>query len=270
MLYIRRATVLGVHTSAIVQLLQIRDDASRTQHSNSLALGRVAAPRILGRQLLCRLPSLSRDMRHLTMLGAHPFNVRVGDFVNEACDVLYLPDERSSHASLEGAVSDHDDRERRAFTLLEETEAWLSEEPTVPRPDRVQLQPHGILPWPFFSAKGAVRVHTNAWVIRDWVIYHMCRIRILEAVVAADLGDTLTHLARIHESCSFLLETVPILVGALKEDSIVYEFRINDIGIMVAQYPLWLIRDSRNAPDDARQAAAQMLAHIAAQRGIEA
>ncbi|OQO02787.1 hypothetical protein B0A48_11069 [Cryoendolithus antarcticus] len=86
-LYIRRPTPLGIHTGAVVRLLQIEMRKS-SMHPKSTMLIRAAAPRIQARQLLCIDADLSDCIRSCAQISQDLTDVRVANFICDVCHEL--------------------------------------------------------------------------------------------------------------------------------------------------------------------------------------
>lgn len=259
---------MGVHTTAIVQLLKLR--SQMTTHSwPGLNLGRVAGPRLLARQLLCKVPPLYKDLSTKALLGPHEFDRIIAHFVNETCELLYCHSRTTTSGVPEQSCPES------LSGLLQRTETELDDQSTIPRLYElsVDLAKH----YPFCTTP-KVFVTNTVWVARDWILFHMARLRILD--VLSDLsiqvqkdgrpceGIQCSYLSGLSESCEFLLGTVPWVVGAITDDGNVANDRLCDTGLLIAQYPLWLVRDCTNAPRDAIEAAISTLEYIDRQRCI--
>ncbi|KAK4553041.1 hypothetical protein LTR86_009965 [Recurvomyces mirabilis] len=275
-LYIRRPAPLGAHTSAIVELLRLRDlQAPDCTHES--AFERIAAPRILARQLLCGLPSMTRKGRHEPMLGTTILDRRVAKLVNESCDLLHM-----LKAELYGTVTLRATDEGRAIAMrqlcamLVDTQHWLDSDKHVSRLWRVETRGLKDQNSPLVFARPSILVSGQIWVIRDWVLYHMSRIKILEAMVAEDrvawrdaaFTKTQTCLGEISSSCDFLLDTMPFLIGIVDIEGAATGQPLNDTGLLIAHYPLWLIEGCKYASPDALHSAKALLGYIQAQRSL--
>ncbi|KAK3670071.1 hypothetical protein LTR78_010011 [Recurvomyces mirabilis] len=278
-LYIRRPAPLGAHTSAIVELLRLRDlQAPDCTHES--AFERIAAPRILARQLLCGLPSMTRKGRHETMLGTTVLDRRVAKLVNESCDLLYmlkggLYDSAVARASDEGQAM----AMRRLCSVLVDTQRWLDSDKHVSRLWRVEG--HGLEDQasPLVSARPSILVSGQIWVIRDWILYHMSRIKIFEAIIdksrtgwsdvaSRHFSNTQTCLEEICSGCNFLLDTMPFLIGSVDVHGAATGLPLNDTGLLIAHYPLWLIEGCKYASPDSLHSAKALLGYIQAQRSL--
>nr|OQO16260.1 hypothetical protein B0A51_17105 [Rachicladosporium sp. CCFEE 5018] len=82
LLYIRRPTPVGIHTTAIIRLLQIEMQKS-TMQPQSMMLVRAAAPRIQARQLLDIEADFSDCIRSCAQVTRDPTDVRMANLISD-------------------------------------------------------------------------------------------------------------------------------------------------------------------------------------------
>ena len=271
----RRSSPLGIHTHAIVRLLQLRRN-EYTLGPQSLLLMRAAAPRIQARQLLCDSPDLSGDIRSFAMSAEHQLSVHVAKFVADACDIMHVVKVHQKNLA-KGLANPQPLAElsHKLFKLLSETQLWFEQDST-PRPRSVALHSQQDVYWSLPTARATILVSDHTWVARDWVLFHMCCIKISDILLDISMDylrqtideDIQSHLATLIASSRFLLDMMPFVMGIANENGAISAPVLCDIGLLIAHYPLLVLTRSKHLPSDAKLEASTLLTFIEAQRNI--
>lgn len=277
-LYLRRVAPLGVHTIAIANLLNTQYGL-RQLHEPPSPLGQVAGPRILGRQLLCKLPPLCEHIPAYEILGPRALDQHTMNFVNRACGLLYLANNKEMKAKEpETPVQRPSNMAYALGKLLEDAQSWFDDNPAITVPHEVNIvstQPQMKQAMPNLPT---VLVSPQKWIIRNWILYHMGRIRILDELIdnwshiaaCSQFGkrSTLSWVHDVNTSAAFLLKCIPFLMGLVDINGVLSSSPLNDTGLLIAQYPLWMVLDCGNTYSDLKYTATQSLEYIDQRRNI--
>lgn len=282
----RRPAPLGSHTSAIVRFLQLRRKEGRYD-PRCVEMWRAAYPRLQARQLLCGLPSFDKSIGYLEMLGDNALDRCVATFVSEACDGMYsLKGMLDRVIEEQATAADLIQHSSELYRLLQETAYTLEHDTSLPnmREIAVPLPLHPY--WPDSFVRSRILVSERFWIARDWILFHMCRIKILDLLLdvedhclrhyAAVSSWTLPHwaldkqlaLSRLNESCQILLDIMPFLMGLTNNHGQKTHAHFRDTGLLIAHYPLWTIKQSKNVWYETRQDVEVLLRFFETYRSI--
>ena len=285
-LYIRRSTPYGVHTPAIVQLLASAlekppHDAQATQ------LWMAAFPRIQARQILCIDARLGPIIRSLASLSSNTFDVRIANFVADACELMHeltieLELLKLGQAKIASVICLY----QLINDLARDMRVWLKHCGLVPQLQEVDLELSDGVQWPTSGRPQTAFTAKVPGAARAWTLYHMCNIKIIDALLQYHLsdlaggssggfesdsdspGDPRLLLIGLHENCRILLDLAPFVVGLCDNTGRVLNSSLQDIGLLIVQYPLWTIQQSTFASQEMKARAFCLLELVAAQRGI--
>lgn len=264
----------GIHTPAIARIIEMQTPLGASDHRFA-RLARAAAPRVLARQIVSDLPSFIKDFEDYATSTTHPQDLRISAFVGSVCDRLHTirlecAAGRSTQHSAVCMAECLLDQLSRTLSYLRQCDASL-------KLKRVRLQEGKLSAWPHGSSKSAVLVADRLWVARNWILSHMCRMKVLDALLnifgpvedAPFLGDTKDYLLELAESSSILLDALPFTMGLVdRECHVRDQLQLHDLGVMVAHYPLWTILQCDNCPPEDRTVAAGIMRYIDEQRSI--
>ncbi|KAK0305658.1 hypothetical protein LTR29_008448 [Friedmanniomyces endolithicus] len=137
-----------------------------------------------------------------------------------------------------------------------------------------------------------ILICTQNWMARAWTLIHMCYVRISETLLGLQLPDEAVHpnddhdgggmvvgpgatklrlRARLDTSSRFLLDLTPFLMGLTDESgsaSMTPTPVLQDSGLLIVQYPLWMILQARFVTPAAKTEAAMLLGFIDEQRRV--
>lgn len=170
--------------------------------------------------------------------------------------------------------------------LLKDAQSRFEHDSAVPPPRDIPLILAASTLPSLVSAMPSVLVSPHKWIMRNWILYHMCRVRILDVLIqhsshAAGSAQAegiptggkasqtlLSLLSGVNTSSSFLLKCTPFLLGIVTAAGTVSNCLLNDTGLLIAQYPLWMVLDSANTGLHLRDAARRFLEYIDRERNI--
>jgi len=297
LLYIRRPTPLGIHTRAIIRLVELESQGHALGEPRGIALARFAARRVQARQLLyVRESLLDTDDRTSTHLAGDPLEICILRFVADACDAMRALEVRQTMWMRREAGALEPPETDVLLTLLRGMEDWLKDcsATTLPRLTRVPLQIPSTLKWPLprTAMAATILICTQNWMARAWTLIHMCYVRISETLLGLQLPDEAVHpnddhdgggmvvgpgatklrlRARLDTSSRFLLDLTPFLMGLTDESgsaSMTPTPVLQDSGLLIVQYPLWMILQARFVTPAAKTEAAMLLGFIDEQRRV--
>ncbi|KAK0773044.1 hypothetical protein LTR91_023157 [Friedmanniomyces endolithicus] len=297
LLYIRRPTPLGIHTRAIIRLVELESQGHALGEPRGIALARFAARRVQARQLLyVRESLLGASHRTATHLAENPLDIRILRFVADACDAMrVLEVEQTKWMRRDAGTSDPPEA-GVLLTLLRGMEDWLEKcnTTTLPRPTRVPLHIPSALKWPLPRTAMAttILIYSQDWMARAWTLIHMCYVRISETLLGLQPPDEAVHRndehdgggmvvgpgatklrlrARLDTSSRLLLDLTPFLMGLTDENgsaSMTPTPVLQDSGLLIVQYPLWMLLQARFVAPAAKTEAAVLLSFIDEQRRV--
>lgn len=259
----------GIHTPAIARIIEMQTSFGASDH-HITRLARAAAPRVLARQVVSGLPSFIKDVEDYATSTTHPQDLRVSAFVGNVCDKLYTLRLERAQQSVACVAASLLDQLTATLSYLQQCDVSFQME-------RVQLQGGELPAWPCGSSGSAVLVADRLWVARNWILFHMCRMKVLDALLnisgpvkdAPFIGDTRDYLLELAESSSFLLDALPFTMGLVdREGHVRDQLLLHDLGVMVAHYPLWTILLCDKCPPNDKTVAAAMMRYIDEQRSI--
>ena len=250
---------LGVHTQAILQLLELRKTYA-TANNQDFGLWRSAHQRIYARQLFCGIPSLTAfRLFDLTVDGNQP-EVRTIKFVADACDVMYqLKNERDKVVE-QGNRQELHHTCAKLRTLMDEAHGWLKHSTAVPKPRRVSFNVQADPELRQVFPNPSVIAYDNFWAARDRLLFNICSTKILDTLIelrtqafVSDhsgyldidrtryfLLDLQPDLAAMQAKCRFILDMVPLLIGLVDSNGVtnIDPWTLNDTGVLTVKSPL--------------------------------
>ncbi|TKA77652.1 hypothetical protein B0A55_04618 [Friedmanniomyces simplex] len=260
------------------------------QDQRTIALARAAAPRIQARQLLSTQPLLGTSIRAIAQLAESPVDARIARFVADACDDMHVLEAAQRRlTTIEEATAAQAVRHSAnvLYELLRELEDWLEHCGTLVLPEltRVPLYIPGTVEWPLPRSATTTTILTceHIWVARAWTLIHMCYVRISDALLGSGTHDTVVHgidgacgtiagegdrvpqlHARLNTSSRLLLDLAPFLMGLTDEFGCARTTPVlQDTGLLIVQYPLWTIGQSKFGPSPAtKREASELLGFI--------
>ncbi|KAK3067901.1 hypothetical protein LTR53_014943 [Teratosphaeriaceae sp. CCFEE 6253] len=207
-----------------------------------------------------------------------PLDNRLADFVADACEMTRSLGEEMAWSA--GAVS-AESLASALHGLLMGMEGWLEDSNAIPIPRRTHVSPEQTAMWPFKYLGLTILTSDQIWVARSWIIIHMCYIRIADALLAytercllqdhaKQLPTSKSLLERVATSADLLLSMTPPLIGLTDDDDgfVRPTPALNDTGLLIVQYPLWMIRQSTSSSSEAKGQACMLLSFIEERRSI--
>ncbi|KAK3070251.1 hypothetical protein LTR53_010792 [Teratosphaeriaceae sp. CCFEE 6253] len=244
----------------------------------SSTLLRAASPRIQARQLLNVGPSIATSIRSMMRSIGGPLDNRLADSVADACEMTRSLGEEMAWSA--GAVS-AESLASALHGLLMGMEGWLEDSNAIPIPRRTHVSPEQTAMWPFKYLGLTILTSDQIWVARSWIIIHMCYIRTADALLAytercllqdhaKQLPPSKSLLERVATSADLLLSMTPSLIGLTDDDDgfVRPTPALNDTGLLIVQYPLWMIRQSASSSPEAKEQACMLLSFIEERRSI--
>jgi hypothetical protein len=283
MLYLRRGEPTGAHTLPIIQMLRLRrQHAGKIPAGPTGGLDLLVAPRLLGRRLLSEPDPFRKKLWDPVALGTQPMDLQIAAFVNDACDLLDQLAAAEHDISLNRPSECHSTA-KRLRGLLADVDSWLDCVPSASRlsESATHLVQHELLQLGVKQRR--LLTSGRNWITRDWVLYHMCRVKVLSALSrhSQQYQRDLCHRTRsdapqynkldidgINESCESLLGIVPGLIWRTYHGTTSERLELNDIGLLISQYPLLLVKDCEYVSALTNTEARTLLEFVDKARGI--
>lgn len=238
---------------------------------------RATAPRLQARYLLCGEPSLGNAVRSLAQFAEHELDARVAVFIADACGVLYAL--QGQHHELDDQDSCQNTSQMLVESLrdtLHDMEDWLESRAKETKPKLLRLPIQSVERWPLPMTRSTILVASQTWTGRGWILFHMCKLKILNAFINASVPGPLQGTSEqaeidLRPSTDFLLSLLPPLIGIVDKHGQLQPLpQLHDTGLLIAQYPLWLIGATQHAPEQAKAEASSLLRFVEEQRSISA
>lgn len=288
MLYLNRTDPLGIHTSAILRLLDLRRDDLMTQEQG-YPLWRSAYQRIQVRQLFCGMQlTASMDMRGLAVEDDSRPEVRTIKFVTDACGIMSQVKDERENPEDDLRLENLSDLSARLRTLMQEANEWCDNNSSVPRPRRVDFSVG--LPLGQNFPRTTAFVYGNRRMASDRLLFNTCNIKVLDTLIelrtrmlsSERTGDdgvgqrpdllqaAQPDLLALQTTCRHILDMVPFILGLVLPDGNPNSNpqTLNDTGVLTVKSPLRTIASLEHAPAEAREEANALLGFLDARRHI--
>lgn len=259
LLYMGRTDPLGVHTQAILRLLELRRNGT-TEDKQSFTLWRSAHQRIYARQLFSQIPSIGSlgEFDAFAEDENRP-EVRTIRFVADACKTLSLLEHERSKPVEQTSTAEIIRLCAVLRALMQEAHAWSEQSPVVPRPRRVPFNVQDMELLQVF-ARPSVIVYDKFWMARDQMLLNICSVKVLDTLIDIRTQAFSSHqpgsidvdtirdfllaaqpdLAALQAKCGFVLDTVPLMIGVVDSNGItkLNQWILNDTGVLTVKSPL--------------------------------
>jgi hypothetical protein len=252
---------MGIHTQAIARLLELRKRSAARDDQQSYTLWRSAYQRIHARQLFCNVETLGSATLYGFEVGG--LESRTIKFVSDACEALsQLRRERAKHAP----QADREEIERLCSTLrtmMHRAHEWHTDGFATPQAKQVPLIASSDTDLSQIFPRHIIVTYDNTAVARDRLLFHMCNIKILEALIEVHIEDFAfrqtnginTDQARefllgaqpdmnaLQFACRSVLDLVPYHIGYIDPlgNVNVSASSLNDTGVLTVKRPLKFI-----------------------------
>lgn len=249
-----------------------------------------ASPRIQARLLLHNQPNLVMAVRHLTLSCERVFDRRTSLFLADICELLSRlepkPDDICTSENIPSQSLS------QLIQILGDMEDWLkgcteSKMQTV-RADQISPLAAKLHPaWSLPIRWSRMLVMENSWAARNLILFHMGKIKVLDTLMGYstqqhDIDGMFEYPTKpvlvsseqwicdgLHNSSRTIFDLVPYVIGLIdKSGKMNMSLSLHDLGLLVIQYPLWMLQQATFVPSDAKTDATTLLAYFRRQRSL--
>ena len=255
-----RTDPLGVHTQAMIRLLELRKGCNLEARQN-FALWRSAHQRIYVRQLFCEIPSFtSFDISDTAFGDERQSEIHTIKFVADACQILTKLERERNRLGEQASIDEMMRLCDQLRALVQEAHAWSEQSALVPKPRRVTLDVQADLQLVRIFPRATAIIFDDFWVARDRVLFSICNIKILDMLMDFRTQAFSSHhggfvdvetarnfllesepeLAAMQSHCRFVVDSVPLLIGLIDSNgnAKLNPLILNDTGVLSVRSPL--------------------------------